>query len=105
MPILLDPEGLEKTVLFDQVGSFTGLHVLEIGCGDGRLTCRYAGQAASVVAIDPGVEKIALARANLPADLLGRVDFLATDLVQFASQFQEPIHSAKFDLAILAWSL
>jgi predicted RNA methylase len=105
MPIQLDPEGNETKALFEQAGAFIGLHVLEIGCGDGRLTCRYAGQAASVVAIDPGAEKIALARANLPAGLLGRVDFLATDLLQFASQAQEAIHSAKFDLAILAWSL
>jgi tRNA G46 methylase TrmB len=57
MPILLDPEGLETNALFEQAGSFTGLRVLEVGCGDGRLTCRYAGQAASVVAIDPGVER------------------------------------------------
>lgn len=105
MSILLDPEGLETRALFELVGSFIGLRVLEVGCGDGRLTWRYAEQAASVVAIDPGAEKIALARASLPAGWEGRVDFQATDLVQFASQYPDSIHSTKFDLAILSWSL
>ena len=39
---LLDPEGVETRVLHDLV-DFRGKDVLEIGCGDGRMTWRYAG--------------------------------------------------------------
>lgn len=42
---LLDPEGTEKKVLHDLV-DFKGKDVIEVGCGDGRMTlalCRRCG--------------------------------------------------------------
>jgi 2-polyprenyl-3-methyl-5-hydroxy-6-metoxy-1,4-benzoquinol methylase len=59
MAIRLDPENNETRALFD-LADFAGQRVLEIGCGDGRLTWRYAGRAAPVTAIDafsPGIER------------------------------------------------
>ena len=41
----IDPEGAELAALGKLV-DFAGLHVLEVGCGDGRLTWRYADGAA-----------------------------------------------------------
>ena len=41
MTIRTDPEGNETATLFDLV-DLDGAEVLEIGCGDGRLTWRYA---------------------------------------------------------------
>ena len=37
----------------DRLPHVSGCRVLEIGCGDGRLTRRYASRVGSVVALDP----------------------------------------------------
>ena len=76
-----------------------GLRVLEIGCGDGRLTFQVAPAAASVLAIDPDAERIEAARRSLPAALVEKVRFEA----QAAAEVHVPRHS--FDLALFSWSL
>ena len=98
MPIRLDPEANEPAALVDFAGSLTGKRVLEIGCGDGRLTWLYAESAARVVAIDPYAEDIALAIRACPQHLRERVEFQVAAVQEF-----EP--SEKFDLALLSWSL
>jgi len=52
MAKLQDPEGIEMKAVLKHL-SFDGKDVLEIGCGDGRLTFKYAEMARRVVAIDP----------------------------------------------------
>jgi len=49
----LDPEGHETAALDQLLPDLRGRRVLEVGCGEGRLTCRYADRAGSVLAIDP----------------------------------------------------
>jgi len=99
MSILLDPELNETTALFGLFNDFGGRSVLEIGCGDGRLTWRYAERAARVTAIDPDAGKFAVANdTRLPA--MKHVRLLNMDLESFAAQNKE-----RFDIAILAWSL
>jgi 2-polyprenyl-3-methyl-5-hydroxy-6-metoxy-1,4-benzoquinol methylase len=66
MSIEEDPEGHEIAAL-DAVVSFASCRVLEIGCGDGRLTRRYASSAASVIAIDPDADAVAALARELPA--------------------------------------
>lgn len=100
MAIRVDPENNETRALFD-LADFSGQHVLEIGCGDGRLTWRYAGRAAHVTAVDAWAEGIARARENLPGGLQGRVEFQHAAFLDFAAA-SEP---SAFDLAILSWSL
>ena len=78
---------------------FRGKDVLEIGCGDGRLTWRYAGRVASVLAIDPKEAKIALAQESTPDYLRHTVTFQVADI----STFELP--EATFDIAVLSWSL
>ncbi|MGH2453790.1 MAG: methyltransferase domain-containing protein [bacterium] len=70
MAVRVEPEHNETRALFDLV-DFTAQHVLEIGCGDGRLTWRFAGRAAHVTAIDPYAESITRARENQPARTKG----------------------------------
>lgn len=94
MPLIQDPELNEVAALAELVPSFAGLHVVEIGCGDGRLTRRYAGDAASVVAIDPDDEAIDELRRALP-----RVDARAIGI----EELQLPPHSV--DTVLFAWSL
>jgi ubiquinone/menaquinone biosynthesis C-methylase UbiE len=100
MTIRADPENNEPRALFE-LASFGGQRVLEIGCGDGRLTWRYAERAAHVTAIDPFAEGIRQAKENLPPGLHGRIEFLNQPFEDFAAARE----SAGFDLAILSWSL
>jgi 2-polyprenyl-3-methyl-5-hydroxy-6-metoxy-1,4-benzoquinol methylase len=98
MAYRLDPEDRETLALFDFVGDFAGKRVLEIGCGNGRLTWRYAAKAAHVTGIDPNSDKIARAVQAMPDDLNGKVNFFASGIDSFFTR-------EKFDLAIFSWSL
>ncbi len=100
MTIEIDPEGYEIKALQDLV-TFDHKRVLEIGCGDGRLTWRYAENAAQVTAIDPDEEEIASALRNCPAHLKDRVDFVPSSIEGYA----EGSEQSKFDIVIFAWSL
>ncbi len=92
--IKIDPENIELTTLLKFTGSLSGKRVLEVGCGDGRLTWQYASLAREVVGIDPDQEQIAAANQNRPS----HVHFLAADIIDF----HDPL---PFDVAILSWSL
>jgi ubiquinone/menaquinone biosynthesis C-methylase UbiE len=98
VPRRIDPEGAELEVL-NRLAPVEGLRVLELGCGDGRLTFRYAEAAQQVLAVDPDAGKIAAARAALPAALADRVSFAQAG----AAEVDAPRRS--FDLALFAWSL
>jgi 2-polyprenyl-3-methyl-5-hydroxy-6-metoxy-1,4-benzoquinol methylase len=100
MAIRIDPENNETRALFDMV-EFSGQHVLEIGCGDGRLTWRYAAKAGRVTAIDPNAKQIALAKEHLPAELQDHIEFQNIAFEDFASA-RGPL---AFDIVILSWSL
>ena len=56
-----EPRRIEALVPLD------GARILEIGCGDGRLTGFAAARAASVYAFDPDGEQVAAARAAVAA--------------------------------------
>lgn len=74
--------------------------VLEIGCGDGRLTWKYASQSRAVLAIDADRSKLAAGRAGLSSSgLSGKVK-----LAQAAAETL-PVRREAFDLAIFSWSL
>ncbi len=100
MTIRVDPENNEPNALF-AVADFNGRRVLEIGCGDGRLTWRYAEKAAHVMAIDPFEGSIARAKENTPEDLKSRVEFRYVSFDDFAAASK----ASTFDIAILSWSL
>jgi tRNA1(Val) A37 N6-methylase TrmN6 len=100
MPITVDPEGNETTALF-ALADFDGHDVLEIGCGDGRLTWRYALKAAHVIAIDPYEGSVIRAKASVPNDVQARVQIIHADFDRFATS--NP--SSAFDTVILSWAL
>jgi 2-polyprenyl-3-methyl-5-hydroxy-6-metoxy-1,4-benzoquinol methylase len=99
MPVRIDPEESEVPTLLEYAGSFEGKRVLEIGCGDGRLTWAYAARAAHVVAIDPDEEEIGYALEDRPWRLRKRVAFHAIGV----EAFDAPPES--FDTALFTWSL
>lgn len=102
MAARMDPENRESEALFRTSGGFAGTSVLEIGCGNGRLTWLIAPQARRVVGIDPSEEKIALARQGTPENLASRVQFHAQSLEDYAASLPSSEH---FDRAFLSWSL
>jgi predicted RNA methylase len=95
---VLDPEGTHLAALL-RLANFHGLRVLELGCGDGRLTVGIAADAASVLAFDPDAEAVERARRSLPARLAGRIDY------RVASGTQISIEPRSFDLTVFSWSL
>ena len=100
MTIRTDPENNETRALLD-MANFSGQHVLEIGCGDGRVTWRYAAKAGRVTAIDPGAKQIEQARQDLPGSLRDRVEFQDIAFEDFAAASAPAV----FDIVILSYSL
>jgi len=100
MAVRVDPEGNEIRALFDLV-DLRGRDVLEIGCGDGRLTWRYADSVSHVTAIDPFAEGIKRATQSLSEASKGRVEFHNVAFEEFAAV----TGPSTFDTAILSWSL
>ena len=97
MTPILDPEGAHLAAL-RRLGDFSGRRVLEMGCGDGRLTLGIARNARSVVAFDPDGEAIERARRTL-SELADRVAYR----VATATEIELEPHS--FDLVVFSWSL
>jgi len=98
MTFYKDPEQNETKHLL-KFADFTGKRVLEIGCGEGRLTWRYAGASLSTLGIDPDTDALRVATYDRPAALANKVHF-ASAQAEFI-----PFHKETFDIAILAWSL
>ncbi len=95
---ILDPEGAHLAAL-RRLADFGGLRVLEMGCGEGRLTAGIASDAGLVLAFDPDAESVTEAHRSLPADLAERVVFRA------ASAQEIEIERGAFDLVVFSWSL
>jgi ubiquinone/menaquinone biosynthesis C-methylase UbiE len=95
---VLDPEGAHLAAL-RRLSDFEGLRVLELGCGDGRLTLGIADDAASVVAFDPDDEAVERARRSLPEELAERVTY------RVASGKNIELEPVSFDLVVFSWSL
>ena len=100
MKIRVDPEQNEIRALLAFV-DLDGRRVLEIGSGDGRLTWRYAGRAASVTAIEPFAPAVARAQDNLPREFASVVELRRAAFREFAAETA----ASAFDVAILSWSL
>jgi predicted RNA methylase len=95
---VLDPEGAHLAAL-RRLGDFRGCRVLELGCGDGRLTLGIAAEAASVLAFDPDREAVERARQSLSAELAERVTY------RVASGKEIELEPLSFDLVVFSWSL
>jgi predicted RNA methylase len=95
---VLDPEGAHLAAL-QRLGDFRDKRVLELGCGDGRLTLGIAADAASVLAFDPDAEAVGKARRLLPDELAERVAY------EVASGKEIELTPVSFDLVVFSWSL
>ena len=98
MSRVLDPEGAHVAAL-RRLADFRGRRVLEMGCGDGRLTQALAADAAQLLAFDPEAEAVADAGRALPPELAERVEF------RVASAEALEVAPGSFDLVVFSWSL
>jgi ubiquinone/menaquinone biosynthesis C-methylase UbiE len=78
---------------------FADKRVLEIGCGEGRLTWQYAKDVRSVVAVDLDHDSLRVAKVDRPLGLEDKIHLAC------ANSEYLPFSKEKFDIAILAWSL
>jgi ubiquinone/menaquinone biosynthesis C-methylase UbiE len=92
-----DPENHEVEYIW-RYAPLEGSRVLDIGCGDGELTFRYAGWSASVMAVDPDLTRLQ------PALTLHSEE--PSKSVHFAAARAEalPFPNEHFDLAIFTSS-
>lgn len=95
----VDPERHEIDLLLELVPALPGARVLEVGCGDGRLTWRYADRPSCVLAIDTAPERVAAARSRRPMREGSRVTFRVCPVANLDPR------SGPFDVAIMSWSL
>jgi ubiquinone/menaquinone biosynthesis C-methylase UbiE len=93
-----DEAGVETSAIADLV-SLDCKRVLDVGCGEGRLTSLAAGRASSVYAFDPNLDSVSRARSLLPSEQRRRVRFAVHD----AEALDLP--RERFDVALCGWSL
>ena len=98
MSVKKDPERNEAKFLH-QFADFNDKRVLEIGCGEGRMTWQYARATRGMIGIDPDRDSLHVANADRPRALEKSAHFACAD-----SQYL-PFFRETFDIAVLAWSL
>ena len=94
--VRVDPERRETRLLKRHV-PFAGARVLDVGCGDGRLSNRIRGWIHSIAGVDMAGEDVGRAQARK------RLEDVARFAVADASRL--PFQDRSFDLALFSWSL
>jgi ubiquinone/menaquinone biosynthesis C-methylase UbiE len=94
----LDPEGLEWATL-ERLADLDGKRVLDIGCGDGGILHKLAGQASSVVGVDLDQEAATVASLDLRKAGQDQVRILVAEAEHL------PFREDSFDTTIFSWSL
>lgn len=92
------PDPRKETRLIEHHVRLSGRDVLEVGCGNGRLTLELAAHARRVVAIEPNRDMIREARARARERGIKNVRF-------FARTAQTGIRGGPFDVVLFSWSL
>jgi len=98
MTLQKDVEKTERKFLHKLV-DFNDQRVLEVGCGEGRLTWEYARSAKHVIGIDPDLDAVRVANYDMPDELRKTTAFACT------SSLKLPFPPESFDIALLSWSL
>ena len=98
MPLCVDPEQNEIQAL-KGVTDWRGKRVLEVGCGDGRLTRRLTQLGAVIHANDPDAGLIEKARKNLPRRFAKKVSYKVGQAERIAEA------SEAFDIVVFSWVL
>lgn len=99
MALVMDPAGAEIQA-FKMITNWRGKRVLEVGCGDGRLTLRLAAfNPAKIIAIDPDPKSIRTARKNLPQKYKSKIEYRVGNAEHVKQK------SDLFDIVVFSWVL
>ncbi|MFL9824615.1 magnesium protoporphyrin IX methyltransferase [Rhodoplanes sp. SY1] len=91
-------DDMRATLLSWLPDDLSGRRILDAGCGPGMLSIEAARRGAEVVAVDLSPTLLDLARERIPADLAGRVTFVAGDML--SPEFGEFDHVVAMDSII-----
>ncbi len=98
LPSDYPPPGMEVR-LIQRFVDLRGVRILELGCGDGRLTRQLAPLASAVVAVEPDRARVALARRTARSEGIDNVSFRVGPAERLR------VDGAPFDMALFSWSL
>jgi len=99
MALIIDPAKDEVRALKNAV-DWRGKRVLEVGCGDGRLTLRLASLGPSKIeALEPDAKLIRAARKSLPKRYATRIHYQ----VGGTKDLKYPNNT--FDIVVFSWVL
>ena len=99
MALVMDPAGDEIRAL-KGITNWRGKRVLEVGCGDGRLTLRLAEfNPAKIIAFDPDKASIRAAQKNLPEKYKNRIKYRVGNAEHVKQKVDQ------FDIVIFSWVL
>ena len=99
MALVYDPQGNEIRAL-QRVTNWRGKQVLEVGCGDGRLTLRLAKfNPEKIIAFDPDRKLISTARKNLPKQYEERIEYRVGNAEHVKGS------ANLFDIVVFSWML
>lgn len=85
---------LRAQVVKEMVGDIRNVRILDLGCGDGRVSLQFLPSGNHVTLVDASAEMLERAKRNTPAQYVARVDYVLSDVLQF-----EP--AAPYDLVLL----
>jgi len=95
----MDPAGDEIRAL-KWITNWRGKRVLEVGCGDGRLTLRLVKFGIEkIIAFDPDPKLIRAARKNLPQKYKDRIEYRVGNAEHVKQK------ANLFDVVIFSWAL
>ena len=98
MAISVDPQGRELRAL-ERLTRWRNREVLEVGCGEGRLTARLATLGCRICAMDTDPSLVRRARRALGARRRQSITF------RVGSAERLPYRALEFDAVVFSWAL